>query len=312
MKLNYRNIAQLGETATLLEVSGYPKPGNVHRTKNFENMLYEDFLISSVILRENLEQVAYSSSRYFPNMLHKIGIGKAIYNTVRNTNNLVQTNTNLGISMLFIPIAAAFGSFNEQSTIANLPRTVKLILKSTQTNDAISLVNAIVLSKAGGMDNKTSKYDAKNDNTINDIIQNNVNIYDLFRMSAMYDKISYELINGLPVLSEYGYPAYAMHFRDYSQNDVTLQIFLTILANVPDTLIYRKYGKQVAVDVSKRAKEILKTTEIATYDRLKALNSFDKYLREKKYNPGTTADFTAASLFIGLVDRYSVTGLINK
>ena len=48
--LNFRNIAQLGEIAALLEVSGYPKPGNVHRTQNFQNMTYEDFV---AILKEN-------------------------------------------------------------------------------------------------------------------------------------------------------------------------------------------------------------------------------------------------------------------
>ena len=39
------------------------------------------------------------------------------------------------------------------------------------------------------------------------------------------------------------------------------------------------------------------------------MNEFDTFLRNKKYNPGTTADFTAASLFVGLVDKYSKEGL---
>ena len=67
--LNYRNIAQFGEIAALLEVSGYPKPGNVHRTQNFTDMTYVDFLISASVLRENLEIVAYNASKYYPNLL---------------------------------------------------------------------------------------------------------------------------------------------------------------------------------------------------------------------------------------------------
>ena len=90
---------------------------------------------------------------------------------------------------------------------------------------------------------------------------------------------------------------------------MTLEIYLTILANTPDTLINRKYGEKVAEDVSKRANIILNETEIGTKERLSELKSFDIFLRNNKYNPGTTADFTAASLFVGLVDKYLETGI---
>jgi triphosphoribosyl-dephospho-CoA synthase len=42
---------------------------------------------------------------------------------------------------------------------------------------------------------------------------------------------------------------------------------------------------------------------------LEALKKFDEYLHENKYNPGTTADFTAASIFVSLIDKYSQSGL---
>lgn len=309
MKLNYRNIAQLGETATLLEVSGYPKPGNVHRTQDFDDMTYEDFLISASVLRENLEIVAYNSSKYYPNLLNKIHLGEAILRSVKSTNKLVNTNTNLGISMLMIPISAGCGALINSENIYNLPSMVDLIMKNSQADDALALVKAIVLSKAGGMDNKTSKYDVNNSNTIDEIVRDNINLYDLLEMSAKHDKISYELVNGLPIISEYGYPTFTKIDGKYSRNDVTLEIFLTLLANVPDTLISRKYGDDVAKDVSNSAKNILKETEIGTDERLNQLKEFDTFLRNKKYNPGTTADFTAASLFVGLVDKYSNKGL---
>ncbi len=309
MMLNSRNIAQLGETATLLEVSGYPKPGNVHRTQDFENMTFEDFLISASVLRENLEIVSYNANKYYPNQLHKIQIGEAILRTVRSTNKLVETNTNLGISMLMIPISAGCGALINSENIYHLPKIVDVIMKNSLPDDAIALIKAIVLSNAGGMENKTSKYDANNKNTLDEIIQNNINLYDLFKMSAMYDRISYELVNGLPVISEYGFPTFTKLDGEYSRNDITLEIYLTILANIPDTLISRKYGEDVAKNVSNKAKNILKKTEISTEERFNELNEFDTFLRKKKYNPGTTADFTAASLFVGLVDKYSNLGL---
>lgn len=309
MMLNSLDIAKLGEIATLLEVSGYPKPGNVHRTSDFNDMTYEDFLISSTSIRENLEIVAFNGSKYYPNMLNEIQIGESILGCVKNTQNLVKTNTNLGISMLLVPIAATFGALHEENSLNNLPKTLDTIIKNTEFNDAIALVKAISLSKAGGMDNKTSKYDVNDSNTIDEIRKNHINIHDLLQMSSKYDKISYELINGLPIIMNYGYPTYMRYVDEYSQNDVTLEIYLTILANVSDTLINRKYGEEIAKDVSERAKTILESTEIGTNDRLKELNEFDTFLKTKNYNPGTSADFTAASLFVGLVDKYSETGL---
>ena len=302
--LNFRNIAQLGEIAALLEVSGYPKPGNVHRTQNFSDMTYEDFLISASVLRENLEIVAYNASKYYPNLLDKIYLGEAILRSVRSTNKLVNTNTNLGISMLMIPLSAGFGALQNSENIYNLPKIVDIIMKNTRPDDAVAVSKAIVMAKAGGL-NKTSQYDVNNTNTLNEIVENHVNLYDLFKMSAKYDKISYELVNGLPIISEYGFPTFTKYDEEYSKNDVTLEIFLTILSNIPDTLINRKYGEEAANLVSNRAKRILKETEINTEERLKQLKDFDEYLINKKYNPGTTADFTAASLFVGLVDKYS-------
>lgn len=302
--LNFRNIAQLGEIAALLEVSGYPKPGNVHRTQNFSDMTYEDFLISASVLRENLEIVAYNASKYYPNLLDKIFLGEAILRSVRSTNKLVNTNTNLGISMLMIPLSAGFGALHDSENIYNLPKIVDIIMKNTRPDDAVAVSKAIVLAKAGGL-NKTAKYDVNNSNTLNEIVDNQINLYDLFKMSAKYDRISYELVNGLPLISQYGFPTFTKYEEEYSRNDVTLEIFLTILSNVPDTLINRKYGEEVANLVSSRARRILKETEINTEERLKQLKDFDEYLISKNYNPGTTADFTAASLFVGLVDKYS-------
>ncbi|RAP53267.1 MAG: hypothetical protein BZ138_01415 [Methanosphaera sp. rholeuAM270] len=309
MILNSRNIAQLGEIATLLEVSAYPKPGNVHRTQDFEDMSFEDFLISSSVLRESLEIVAYNASRYYPNLLDKIQIGDAILRSIKTTNKLVDTNTNLGISMLLIPISAGCGALENEESIYNLPKMVDIIMKNTRVEDSVALTKAIRLSNAGGLANKTTKYDVNNKNTIEELTKNNVNLYDLFKISAKYDRISYELINQLPIISKIGYPTYCKYEGQYSRNDVTLEIYLTILSEIPDTLINRKYGEEVARSVTERAKNILKDTEIATNERIEEIKEFDKFLRQNKYNPGTTADFTAASLFVGLVDKYSKIGL---
>ena len=309
MKLTSSEIGKLGEIAALYEVAGYPKPGNVHRTYNFEDMFFEDFLVSSVYIKENLEHVADKTFKFYPNLLNEINLGENILNCVRGTHNLVKTNTNLGISMLFVPIASATAALGDKDSIKYLSSNLDVIIKNTQVDDAIALIQAIVLSKAGGMDNNPSKYDVNNRGTIDEIIDNKINMYDLLKLSAKYDRISYELINKLPVITTIGYPEYINTVTDYSRNDATVQTYLTILANVPDTLISRKYGEEIANSVSDTAKRLLDETEIGTKERLEALNKFDSYLHNKKYNPGTTADFTAASIFVGLLDEYLMTGI---
>ncbi|MBO7719776.1 MAG: triphosphoribosyl-dephospho-CoA synthase, partial [Methanosphaera sp.] len=142
-----------------------------------------------------------------------------------------------------------------------------------------------------------------------ELITNNINLYDLLQMSAKYDMISYELTNKLPVIFNTGFPAYSELSSEYPLNDSAIECYLRILSTTNDTLISRKYGGQVAEEISQKAMEILESTDIQTSQRLDALNEFDEYLNENKYNPGTTADFTAASIFVSLIDKYSQSGL---
>ena len=44
------HIAGCLELAILLEVSGYPKPGNVHRTADFPETTFEQYLASAVAI----------------------------------------------------------------------------------------------------------------------------------------------------------------------------------------------------------------------------------------------------------------------
>ena len=48
--MDSEKIAKIAQIASCLEVSGYPKPGNVHRTRDFDDMVFEDFLISVILM----------------------------------------------------------------------------------------------------------------------------------------------------------------------------------------------------------------------------------------------------------------------
>ena len=309
MNLDFHDIAKLGEIATLLEVSAYPKPGNVHRTQDFENMSYEDFLISSVSIASFLEKAANRANDLYSDYPYKIGIGKIIYSCIESTNKLVNTNTNLGICMLLVPLSAAFGVMINDLSMDKLPLIMDNIIKKTSVDDAIYLTKAINLAQAGGLENKATKFDVNDDDIISNLKEDDVSMYQLLEMSSDYDKISYELTNKLPVVLGYGLPTFKKYDNKYPKNDVTLEVYLEILSSINDTLISRKYGEEISDKISLKAEHIKNNTQIATDERRREMEKFDKFLRKNKYNPGTTADFTAATLFVSLVDKYFTRGI---
>ena len=110
-----KQIAKLAQIASVLEVSGWPKPGNVHRTRNYDDMVFQDFAISAVVIGDTMEEVALQSKEI--DDLSNAELGKYILQAVNETNKWIETNTNLGIMMMCIPIAAAASISNDFNEI---------------------------------------------------------------------------------------------------------------------------------------------------------------------------------------------------
>ncbi len=91
-----------------------------------------------------------------------------------------------------------------------------------------------------------------------------------------------------------------------------LDCFLTILVEVPDTLIVRKRGLDTARRVSARAADVRVAVRAGGPAGRRSLAAFDAELRDPGHtlNPGTTADLVTAALFVfltegGMLDRVS-------
>jgi triphosphoribosyl-dephospho-CoA synthase len=129
-------------------------------------------------------------------------------------------------------------------------------------------------------------------------------MFKVFEMSAKWDLLSSELTTGMPVTFETGYPTFKETKSTYGLNKATVQTFITILAQNPDTLISRKYGMDTARIVTADADSILQNGGILNAQGELLIREFDKQLLRNKFNPGTTADITAASIMVGLLDEY--------
>ncbi len=88
-------------------------------------------------------------------------------------------------------------------------------------------------------------------------------------------------------------------------NIATVHTYLTILSSIQDTLIKRKAGQRAAESVSKKAGIILKSGGLLSEKGRDLLWRLDEQLGKKKglLNPGTTADLTAASIMVALLER---------
>jgi len=299
-------VSKCAQIASVLEVSGHPKPGNVHRTQNFPDMVFEDFLLSGIAIGETMTKAAKRGFKYRDTLdkWEKIGLGELILEAVTETDHWVANNTNLGIVMLTTPLSVVAGMSDEDKVNWDTFRDkIDQIIKSTTPEDAVNLYKSINIADAGGM-GEQEELDVAAESSLQKLRDDGVNMFDVLEISAPWDKLSYELTHKMPVTFNIGYPTFKEVKSEYQLNQATVQTFLTILSRVPDTLISRKFGDKKAQEVSEQAKHILDQGGILTSEGRAVVEKFDQELIDRGLNPGTTADFTASSIMVSYLDGY--------
>ena len=78
------HISRCLELAILYEVSGYPKPGNVHRTADFPKTTFEHYLASAVAIAPSFRKAAEQGIRVTEDEIDssEVGIGYVIKDAV--------------------------------------------------------------------------------------------------------------------------------------------------------------------------------------------------------------------------------------
>ena len=125
------SAGKLAQIACLLEVTAR-KPGNVHRSCDFNDLHYLDFLLSATAIGEALDHAV------------ERGVGATVLAAVQATRQVVSTNTNLGIILLLTPLSAV------PPPIA-LADGVEPVLAATTRDDARLVYQAIRLASPGGI-----------------------------------------------------------------------------------------------------------------------------------------------------------------
>ncbi|NVM17728.1 MAG: triphosphoribosyl-dephospho-CoA synthase [Candidatus Lokiarchaeota archaeon] len=295
--------------SSLLELSGWPKPGNVHRTKNFENTRFEHFLAGITAIQPNFRELCekiYDSTENNTLKFTTIELGlfykKSVSEMMRWQSG---GNVLLGHILILAPLvsAATICMKTNKVKIEEFELIVKNLIEDATVEDTLNLYDAIKICNPGGL-GRIEKYDIYGENTYKEIKQEGITLKKIFELSKSYDLISSEYSSGFNIILKEGLPYFIETFN--SSQDINIAIvntYLKLLSNHLDTLIIRKSSKEDALEVSKTASDILSHGGISTKKGLELTIKFDINLHEKngKMNPGTTADLVAGILFCALI-----------
>jgi triphosphoribosyl-dephospho-CoA synthase len=305
------HVSRCLELAILLEVSAYPKPGNVHRTADFTGTRYEHFLASAVAVGSHFgkaaeQGIAVSGEEVAPT---HAGVGKVVKDAVQSVGQWQNGgNTLLGSILLLSPLAIAAGITlaKQKMSLSRLRENVKLIVESTTPTDAVDVYEAIALANPGAL-GRVPKLDVTDPASKQRILAEHVTLFNVFRIAADYDSIASEWVKNYPITFDLGYPFFVEQLESTKDiNVVTVHTFLEILSRVPDTFIARKVGLGKAKDVSTHAREVLDKGGLTTRTGTQQLWNLDKRLRDPTHalSPGTTADITQAVLALAILEGY--------
>jgi triphosphoribosyl-dephospho-CoA synthase len=306
-----KHISKCLELAVLFEVSA-EKPGNVNFVVGFEGTRVEHFLASAVAAAPSFEEAA---NRGIAASNHKlrisnVGIGQIIKECVADINTWQKGgNTLLGTVILFAPIAVAAGMTPAKGNFAFeiplLRENLKLTVESTTPKDAVHLYEAIDIAKPSGL-NGAPDLDVRDPHSKERILKDNVSLYQVFKIAAGYDDVCSEWVNNYPITFNLAYPYLTEQLKSKDLNTAIIHTFLKVLSEHPDTFIARKVGFEKAGEISLDAKNVLQLGGLETPNGKKSILEFDRKLRESGnlFNPGTTADITAAALALSILSGY--------
>lgn len=279
--------------ACLLEVAA-PKPGNVHRGADFEDVTFVDFATSAVVLGSVIDSWSDRS------------LGQTVLAAVTQTMENVGTNTNLGIVLLIVPLAKLVG---RQPQTALTAAAVQKFLANLTESDGYEVFEAIRTASPGGLGNAAQL-------DINSETSERINLLEAMNMAATRDAVARQYATGFHDVFELGIPLLIRGrelFSDLSQAIVYAHV--AWMAKEPDSLIARKCGSETAKRsqvLACQAIDCLGPIVEGPCPHPEGLEAFwtrvsdlDFWLRSDGHrrNPGTTADLIAASLYAAIHNR---------
>ncbi len=257
--------SERAQLAMMLEVTAFPKPGNVDRCHDYPDTRLEHFLASALFSRPAFDH-AEREPGHLGSLIREAGILAG-----RHSGG----NTHFGAFILLVPLVAG----------GDIPGALGLI-RETGVEDAVEFYRAFQETKVRVIEG--DELDVRNPGAIDAIRKRGMTLLDIMKHSAENDMIAREWVDGFPLtrrgadlLKEAGCGRRAI-----------VSTFLTLLSSVPDTFIAKEHGRGIAEETRIRAREVL--------DGKRTLEAFDEECIARGVNPGSTADVLIAAIYVAL------------
>lgn len=296
--------AELLSYSILLEVSGYPKPGNVHRTRNLPGLVFEDFLYTGVASVKWFKKGIIRGLRGYS----RIVFGDIIYGIVHDTISYRGVNTCLGSSLLLAPISIGIGKClgKQVEDIKCYIEEALNALKNTTVYDSIYFYRAVRLAKPSYIrkTDDTGEYVNVWDRGFRSkLIARNQRLHDILKYSASRDIVADEVVNGYPrsLDGKMFFQARINAHKDWNRGVV--ETYLYLLSKYKDTTITRTHGEKIAAEIVVKARKTLNTVLEKRNNWMKQVEDLDVYLRKQNINPGSIADIVVSTIALILLDK---------
>ncbi|EMA28062.1 triphosphoribosyl-dephospho-CoA synthase [Halobiforma nitratireducens] len=277
-----RTPAQNARLALLLEVAGTPKPGNVDRRRDLADLRFEHFLAGTVGAETGLEMAQHGDQ-----------VGDAFERAIEGMAAQGGGNTQFGALLLLVPLVRTAADHDRLS-----PSVVESVAEGTTVADAAGFyrafdhVDVFVDDPPADMEPLDVR---RGSEAVPAIEKRELTLLEVMDRSVPGDDVAREWVTGF----ERSFAAADQLVEaEGPATDRAASIFLSLLAERPDTLVTNRHSQEVAREVSDRAASLVERDALETDPD--AVESFADDLIEHGINPGTTADVTAAGLYIAL------------
>lgn len=257
--------------ACLLDVTSV-KPGNVGLHGAGHGMQVAQFIRSA---RAAAPEIARPGAT----------VGERIARAISATHDAVGINTNLGIVLLAAPLAQA----------ALLPgKSLAEVLGELTIEDAEHAFAAIRLANPGGL-GRSPRHDVH--------APARVTLLEAMGEAAPRDRIALQYRDGfVDVLGTGRAAVTAARARDLDWCRTASAVFLAFLARYTDSHVERKLGDLQARTLRETAAASEAAAPQCAREHDVELERWDRDLKSRGVNPGTSADLTVATLFASFLE----------
>ncbi len=269
-----RTHAEQAELALLLEVTGTPKPGNVDRRRDHEDLRFEHFLAGAVGASAGLRAATAGTP-----------VGEAFETAVAGMADQRGGNTQFGCLLLLVPLVRA-------AATETLSRAgVRAVCEATTVADAAGFYRAfehVEVAVDDPPEGMAALDVRRGADAVSTLEARALTLHDVMARSEG-DGNAREWVEGFPRAFR---EAERLRAAEGPVPDRAAQAFLRLLAEREDGFVRTTTGPAAAREATERAQACLDGAE----DPAALADEFV----DRGINPGTTADITCAALYIAL------------